>query len=101
MAVGASGGRRIISAVAQLIINLVDEGMSAEEALQQPRIDASGTTITVPKTLLLDAHHLEGLGCTVIPEVNDPYAIDYARPNIAITSDGKTSSAIESAAYGD
>ncbi len=101
MAVGASGGRRIISAVAQLIINLVDEEMSAEEALQQPRIDASGPKITVPKKLLAGAHHLQGLGYTVIPEVNDPYAIDYARPNIAIAMDGKTTSAIESAAYGD
>lgn len=41
-ALGASGGRRIMPAVAQLLSFLVDYRMDLEQAFQQPRIDASG-----------------------------------------------------------
>jgi gamma-glutamyltranspeptidase/glutathione hydrolase len=40
--VGASGGRRIMSAVLQLISYLVDFSMDPESAMHQPRIDVSG-----------------------------------------------------------
>lgn len=42
-ALGASGGRRIVSSVMQLISFLVDQGMSIEAAMHQPRIDVSGS----------------------------------------------------------
>ncbi len=45
IAVGASGGRRIMPAVMQLISFLVDFGMSVEDACHQPRLDASGTPL--------------------------------------------------------
>jgi gamma-glutamyltranspeptidase/glutathione hydrolase len=101
IAVGASGGRRIISAVAQVIINMVDGGMSAREALELPRIDASGPAIALPESRAGAFEQMQDLGCTILPTPNDPYTIDYARPNIAVSSAGVTSSAIESAAYGD
>ena len=41
-ALGASGGRRILPAVAQLLSFVVDHGMSLEEAFHTPRIDVSG-----------------------------------------------------------
>ena len=44
-AVGASGGRRIMSAVMQLISFMVDFEMSVDEAFRQPRLDVSGTPI--------------------------------------------------------
>lgn len=40
-AIGAAGGRRILSAVAQLVGFVVDHGMSIEEATHHPRIDCS------------------------------------------------------------
>ena len=40
---GASGGRRIMSAVLQLISFLVDFSMDPESAMHQPRIDISGS----------------------------------------------------------
>jgi gamma-glutamyltranspeptidase/glutathione hydrolase len=47
-AVGASGGRRIMPAVAQLISFMVDFGMDMDAAFHTPRIDVSGTdTVTV------------------------------------------------------
>ncbi|MEX2628966.1 MAG: gamma-glutamyltransferase [Tistlia sp.] len=41
-ALGASGGRKIMPAVAQLSSFLLDYGMTLEEAFHQPRIDFSG-----------------------------------------------------------
>src|SRR5579864_602465 len=41
LAVGASGGRRIIDAVLQLILNHMEFGMDAQAAIDAPRIDAS------------------------------------------------------------
>ena len=101
IAIGASGGRRIVSAVAQVIINMIDGGLSAREALELPRIDASGPTIVLPESRAEALEQLQDLGCSILPASNDPYAIDYARPNIAVSSGGVTSSVIESAAYGD
>jgi gamma-glutamyltranspeptidase / glutathione hydrolase len=39
--VGAPGGRKIVNAVAQVIGNVVDHGMSLQQAITAPRIDAS------------------------------------------------------------
>ncbi|MFD1378843.1 gamma-glutamyltransferase [Fodinicurvata halophila] len=41
-ALGASGGRKIVSAVAQLSSLMVDHGLSLEESFHHPRIDVSG-----------------------------------------------------------
>ena len=40
--IGASGGRRIVPAVAQLSLMLIDRGLDVEAAFHQPRIDVSG-----------------------------------------------------------
>jgi gamma-glutamyltranspeptidase/glutathione hydrolase len=42
LAVGASGGRRILPAVAQILSFVLDFGMDLPAAFHQPRIDASG-----------------------------------------------------------
>lgn len=39
--VGASGGRKIMNCNAQLIMNIVDAGMTAQQAIDAPRIDCS------------------------------------------------------------
>ena len=44
-ALGASGGRRIMPAVFQLISFLVDAGMSLADAIHWPRIDVSGSDL--------------------------------------------------------
>src|SRR5882757_6697247 len=41
-AIGASGGRRIVPAVAQLSLMLIDRGLDVQTAFHQPRIDVSG-----------------------------------------------------------
>ena len=42
MTVGAPGGRKIINAVSQVIMNVVDFGMGMQDAIAAPRVDASG-----------------------------------------------------------
>lgn len=44
LAIGASGGRRIMPAVMQIAAFQMDYGMGFEEAFHQPRMDVSGTT---------------------------------------------------------
>ena len=46
-AVGASGGRRILPAVTQLLSFVMDYGMDLDAAIHQPRIDASEGTIVI------------------------------------------------------
>src|SRR5882724_958622 len=47
VAVGASGGRRILPAVTQLLSFVMDYGMDLDAAIHQPRIDASEGAIVV------------------------------------------------------
>jgi len=51
-ALGASGGRRILPAVAQLLSFVVDYGMNLNEAFHAPRIDASEGELVIGDTLL-------------------------------------------------
>jgi len=62
-AFGASGGRKIVGAVAQLAHLVTDRGLTLEEAFHHPRIDYSTSTIvaddTIPEAALsaLEARH--------------------------------------------
>ncbi len=47
LAVGASGGRRIIPAVLQVILNHVEFGMDVQAAIAAPRVDASTADVVV------------------------------------------------------
>ena len=47
LAVGASGGRRILPAVTQLLSFVMDYGMDLDAAIHQPRIDASEGAIVI------------------------------------------------------
>ena len=42
LALGAPGGRKIICAVLQILINVMDFGYGIQQAIEKPRIDASG-----------------------------------------------------------
>jgi len=47
LALGASGGRRILPAVTQILSFLIDFGMDLDTAIHQPRIDASEGDIVI------------------------------------------------------
>jgi len=46
-AIGASGGRRILPAVSQLLSFVMDYGMDLDAVIHQPRIDASEGTVVI------------------------------------------------------
>ena len=54
-AIGASGGRKIMPAVAQISSFLIDHGMSLEDAFRQPRIDVSGGPVITADAALPQA----------------------------------------------
>jgi gamma-glutamyltranspeptidase/glutathione hydrolase len=47
LALGASGGRRILPAVTQLLSFVIDYGMDLDAAIHQPRIDASEGAVVI------------------------------------------------------
>ncbi|MCA3673237.1 MAG: gamma-glutamyltransferase [Phenylobacterium sp.] len=51
LGVGAYGGRRIISAVTQIISDVVDHGLTPQQACEAPRVDASEKTTFVADAL--------------------------------------------------
>lgn len=57
VAVGASGGRRILPAVSQLLSFVMDYGMDLDAAIHQPRIDASEGAIVIGDKRLPRATH--------------------------------------------
>src|SRR5262249_41081220 len=54
---GASGGRRIMPAVMQLLSFMMDYGMDLDHAIHQPRIDASEGDIVIGDVRLPHAAH--------------------------------------------
>lgn len=50
LVLGAAGGARIVSAVVQAVVRVIDGGMSLEEALAAPRVHASGETVDLETT---------------------------------------------------
>ena len=51
MALGTPGGRRIFGSVMQAIINVLDHGMTLQEAVEAPRIWTEGPTLEVGRPL--------------------------------------------------
>ena len=88
-ALGASGGRRIMPAVAQLIAFLADFGMSLEQAFHAPRIDVSGLDRIVADHRLprdvFDALSAKGK-TTAAPRT--VYPVFYACPSAVQRQDG-------------
>ena len=84
-ALGASGGRRILPAVAQLLSFLVDFGMSLDDAAHCPRINVDGTDL-VEADARLPAETLASLearfALSVRPHGVHPSA--YACPNAVV-----------------
>jgi gamma-glutamyltranspeptidase/glutathione hydrolase len=91
LAIGASGGRRILPAVMQLVSFQADFGLSLEEAYARPRIDASvaGQIAVDPLTELeiksALAKRFAG-SATVVERRRDPYPLAYACP-VAVAID--------------
>src|SRR5690606_21463157 len=79
--VGSSGGRRIQNANVQVIANLVDSGMTAQEAIDAPRIDTSTPALSVSARIdaaILD--ELAAMGHPVSVRQEHLMTSDFASP---------------------
>ncbi|WP_341910050.1 gamma-glutamyltransferase [Ferrovibrio terrae] len=97
-AVGASGGRRIMPAVMQIISFLVDYGMPLEAAFHQPRIDASimGQPWYDPQHDLAVQDAVKAKFPGAVPKRRDPLPLNYACPAVAmLNADGSCSGMTE------
>ena len=89
IAAGASGGRRIMAAVLQLVSFVADFGMTPEAAGHQPRIDVSGPDlITADRRLAPDIlGALKAEGPVEIVE-HGVLPLNFACPNLLMQKDG-------------
>lgn len=95
-AIGASGGRKILPAVANLISFMADFGMDLDQAIHTPRIDASGASGVVADEALPAQvfEALAGLGpVTPARRTVHPYA--FAVPAGVMRRDGRNCGATE------
>ena len=95
-ALGASGGRRIISGVAQMVAGLA-RGMSLQDAIEQPRIHAETDTVLLETTWpSRAADAVEAAGFKVEPVAEEPTTVHFARPNgVLIDGDGTRRSGVD------
>ncbi len=90
-ALGASGGRRIMPAVMQLISMMVDCGMDLEDAMHHPRIDVSGGE-TANADLRLDDAARQAISSVlpVVPVEDSVYPSNFACPNVVMNDPTRT-----------
>ena len=85
--VGSSGGRRIQNCNVQIIANIVDGGMSAQEAIDTPRIDTSTRALAISTRIDRDIREeLAAMGHAVSPRDESLMTSDFASP-VAIRRD--------------
>jgi gamma-glutamyltranspeptidase/glutathione hydrolase len=89
IAAGASGGRRIMASVLQMLYFVAEFGMSPEAAAHQPRIDVSSPDlVTADRRLAPDIMRaLEADGPLQIVE-HAVMPINFACPNLIVQTDG-------------
>ena len=90
IAAGASGGRRIMAAVLQMLWFVAEFSMSPEAAAHQPRIDVSGPNlITADRRLAPDIlKALEADGPLEVVE-HAVLPVNFACPNLILQADGQ------------
>jgi gamma-glutamyltranspeptidase/glutathione hydrolase len=67
-ALGLPGGKRIFPSAMQALVNLIDHGMSLQEAVEAPRVWTEGNALEVEQAVPENVRaKLTGLGHTVLP----------------------------------
>jgi gamma-glutamyltranspeptidase/glutathione hydrolase len=86
---GAPGGRKIMSAVVQVVVNAVDYGDGPQDATSRPRIHDEGERLQVDSRIGEQVRtELRRLGHELEIKVEDVLATNFARP-AAIMIDGR------------
>ena len=97
-AIGAPGGRRIINAMVQIAINLVERGMSVADAVHAPRIDGSGAGLLASERLASVVQEIAELrdSASFVSEQHEGFGYELARPIVAVRDgNGVTSAAAD------
>jgi gamma-glutamyltranspeptidase/glutathione hydrolase len=85
LAIGAPGGRRVITGVFQTLVNLLDYGMGPQAAITAPRVHAEGARVEydtrIPESTIQE---LQGMGHELLPRETNPARISFARPNAVV-----------------
>ncbi|MGH2558182.1 MAG: gamma-glutamyltransferase, partial [Thermomicrobiales bacterium] len=88
-AIGASGGRRIQNALAQVAMNLIDHGLTMQPAVSAPRIDASTPNLIVSARLPGGiVQQLTKLGHNTVVLAESQFLGDFASPACVQVADG-------------
>lgn len=89
-AIGAPGGRRIINAMVQVALDITERGMDAAEAVQAPRIDASGSVLLASERLKDVVPALEpAFGkAALVSEQHQGFGYELARPVVVVRNGG-------------
>lgn len=97
-AIGAPGGRRIIHAMVQIVLNLVERGMGAEDAVHAPRIDASGAGMLASERLTSVIRGIPELSdsTVLVSEQHEGFGYELARPIVSVReANGRTTAATD------
>jgi gamma-glutamyltranspeptidase / glutathione hydrolase len=79
---GAPGGRKIMSAVVQTVVNAVDYGDGPQSATSRPRIHDEGENLQVDSRIPPDVRaSLAAMGHEIEVKVEDVLATNFARPS--------------------
>jgi gamma-glutamyltranspeptidase/glutathione hydrolase len=99
LTVGAPGGRRIIDAVVQVVVNALDRGLTIQEAIGAPRVDASGAAVLASERLgeeALAALRARGHDVVAVREEHAPFGYEFARPvGVEIAGDGRRRAGVD------
>lgn len=95
-ALGASGGRKILPAVLQLTLALMERGMELGAAFAAPRIDVSGPeAVAMDRRLPAEARAALAKALAASEVEPKPYPLGFACPSAVMAEDGLTWGAAE------
>jgi gamma-glutamyltranspeptidase/glutathione hydrolase len=98
LALGASGGRRILPAVAQILSFVMDYGMDLDAAIHAPRIDASEGAIVIGDIRLPPSvHDALRAGFDYEEARVQTFPMKFACPSVVLRDGDTNSGATESA----
>jgi len=82
--IGAPGGTKIVTAIMQVLVNILDHGMTPVEAVSAPRVDFQGDVVQLEARIpLAVARGLEQRGYTVSTRTLN-YDSYFARPQVIV-----------------
>ena len=87
---GAPGGRKIMSAIVQILVNAIDYRDGPQDATSRPRIHDEGEKLQVDSRIGEDVRDaLARLGHDIDVKVEDVLATNFARPAMIAIADGE------------